>query len=170
MALKYSIPLPPTNIPPQASTAEEVLEAPPTTPNLAVSVTAKFPSAEVFGIKLINGRPTQCILDFTNNEALPVSLELIGGALSTTQQLPAGTHPSLAIVRNLTSTKYGVEIPAGGSQSMPYFFTTDMQPQDLRLQIVAVVQGQGGEVYQLQAFNETVSVVEPAMSIFDPQM
>lgn len=117
----------------------------------------------------MNGRPTQALLDFTNNEAQPVELALIGGALVNPQPLPESVHPSAAIVRNLTSTKYGVEIPAGGSQSMPYFFTTDMQPQDLRLQLVAVLMA-NKEVYQIQAYNETVSVVEPAMSFFDPQM
>jgi hypothetical protein len=134
-----------------------------------VSVSVKFPEAEVFGVKLINGRATQALLDFTNNEAEPVELALIGGALTSLQTLPPGTHPSAAIVRNLTSTKYGVEIPAGGSQSMPFFFTTDMNPQDLRLQIVAVLTSEGN-VYQLQAYNGTVSIVEPATSIFDPQM
>ena len=34
---------------------------------------------------------------------------------------------------------------------------------------MAVVE-QAGALYQIQAFNETVSVVEAATSIFDPQM
>lgn len=76
----------------------------------------------------------------------------------------------MAIIRNLTSTKYGVDIPAGGQKSLSYSFTTDMNPQDLRLQIVAIIQSQEGLVYQLQAYNGTVSVVEAPISIFDPQM
>jgi len=44
-----------------------------------------------------------------------------------------------------------------------------LNPQDLRLNLVAVVE-QAGALYQIQAFNETVSVVEAATSIFDPQM
>jgi hypothetical protein len=152
------------------ATAEEELKSPPTTPNLAISVDIKFPDAEIFGVKLVNGRATQSVLDFTNNEAESVHISLIGGVLTTLQPLPPGAHPSKAIVRNLTSTKYGVEIPAGGQQSLPYTFTTDMNPQDLRLQIVAIVQSQEGLVYQLQAYNSTVSVVEAPTSIFDPQM
>lgn len=139
-------------------------------PNLAVSVSASFPQAEIFGVKLVNGLATQALLDFTNNEAQPVQIALVGGALSTLQPLAAGTHPSAAIVRNLTSTRYDVEIPAGEKHTLPYAFTTDLHPQDLRLNLIAVVASNAGAVYQVQAFNETVSVVEAATSIFDPQM
>jgi len=152
------------------SDTEEVLESPPTTPNLAVSVSASFPQAEVFGVKLVNGHATKAVLDFTNNEPEPVQVALIGGTLSTLKSVPEGLAPWAGVVRNLTTTKYGVEIPAGEQQSLPYTFSTDMNPEDLRLQLVAVVQGHDGNVYQVQAFNETVSVVEPATSIFDPQI
>jgi hypothetical protein len=133
-------------------------------------VDIKFPDAEIFGVSLVNGRATKSVLDFTNNEAEPIQISLIGGVLTTLKPLPPGSHPSMAIVRNLTGAKYGVEIPAGAQHSLPYTFTTDMNPQDLRLQIVAIVQSQEGLVYQLQAYNSTVSVVEAPTSIFDPQM
>lgn len=149
---------------------EEELETPAASPNLAVSVSASFPNAEVFGVKLINGHATQAVLDFTNHEAEPVQVALIGGALSTLQPLAPGTHPSAAIVRNITATRYDVEIPAGEKQTLPYTFTTDLHPQDLRLNLIAVVSSQAGNVYQVQAYNETVSVVEAATSFFDPQM
>lgn len=99
-----------------------------------------------------------------------MQVAVIGGALSTLQPLPDGTHPSAAIVRNLTSTRYDVEIPAGETQALPYTFTTDLHPQDLRLNLIAVIASQNGAVYQIQAFNETIAVVEAATSIFDPQM
>lgn len=121
-------------------------------------------------MKVINGHATKAILDFTNNEAEPVTVSFVGGALASLQQLPEGAHPSMAIVRNLTATRYDTLIPAGGKQSLPYSFTTDMNPQDLRLSLLAVINSQAGNVYQVQAYNETVSVVEPATSIFDPQM
>jgi hypothetical protein len=153
-----------------ADAVEEELESPPTTPNLAVSVSASFPSSEVFGVKLINGHATKAVLDFINNEAEAVTVAVIGGALSTLQQLPEGTHPSAAIVRNITATRYDVLIPAGEKQSLPFTFTTDLHPQDLRLNIIAVLGSTAGQVYQVQAYNETVTVVEPATSIFDPQI
>lgn len=84
--------------------------------------------------------------------------------------LAAGAHESAGIVRNLTAVKYGVEIPAGEKESLPYTFSTDLNPEELRLHLVAVIQGKDGNIYQIQAYNETVSVVEAATSIFDPQM
>lgn len=149
---------------------DDELQSPPTTPNLAVSVSASFPQSEVFGVKLVNGHATQALLDFTNHEAEPVQVAVIGGALSTLQPLRLGAHPSTGIVRNLTNTRYDVEIPAGEKQTLPFTFTTDLHPQDLRLNLIAVVASQAGAVYQVQAFNETVSVVEAATSIFDPQV
>jgi len=97
-------------------------------------------------------------------------VSVIGGALSSLQQLPEGAHPGMAIVRNLTATRYDTVIPAGVKQSLAYTFTTDLHPQDLRLNLVAMVSTKAGLAYQVPAFNETVSVVEPATSIFDPQM
>jgi hypothetical protein len=94
---------------------------------------------------------------------------VVGGALASTSILPEGIHPSAGIVRNLTATKYDVEIPAGKKQSLTYSFTTVMNPQDLRLNLIAVLAAKGA-VYQIQAFNETVSVVESAISILDPQL
>lgn len=149
---------------------EEEAENPSSTPNLALSVSASFPSSEVFGVKLINGHATKAVLDFTNSEPEPVTISLIGGFLSTLQALPADAPPSAAIIRNLTATRYDVEVPAGTKWTLPYTFTTDLNPVDLRLSLIAVVSSKAGNVYQVQAFNETVSVVEPATSIFDPQM
>jgi len=74
------------------------------------------------------------------------------------------------ILRNLTTSRYNVEIPAGSSESISYSFATELQPQDLKLNLAAVVTDSEGTPYTLQAFNETVSIVEPDTSIFDPQM
>jgi hypothetical protein len=105
-----------------------------------------------------------------NNEAAPVTIAMVGGALSTLQQLPEDTPAYKSVVRNLTGTRYGVEIPAGGKETITYAFATELMPQDLRLQIVAVIKNTDGLMFQIQAFNRTVSVVEPETSIFDPQM
>lgn len=150
--------------------SEKVLEEKPTTPNLAVSVKASFPNAEVFGVKLVNNHATNVVLDFTNNEVAPVTITVIGAALNTLSKLPEGTPESHGIVRNLTSTKYGVTVPAGASETVPYSFTTELHPQDLRLQIIAVVKDKEGALYQVQAYNEKVSVVEAPTSFFDPQV
>ena len=145
---------------------DEELESPSTTPNINVQASASFPSSEIFGVKLINGRPTQALLSFTNNEPAPISVAFIGGSLWTPDIDPQGSR----IVRNLTTTRYNVEIPAGQKESLSYSFATELHPQEMRLNLAAVLSDNKGTFYNLQAFNETVSIVEPDTSFFDPQM
>ena len=131
-----------------------------------MKVSVQFPSSEIFGIKLVNGHATQALLSFSNEEPEPVGVSFIGGNLWT---MPPVGQQSQAI-RNLTTTRYNVEIPAGESESLSYSFATDLHPQDLKLNLAAVITNSEGTPYTVQAFNETVSVVEADTSIFDPQM
>jgi len=121
-------------------------------------------------VKLVNNRASKALLSFSNDEAEPVTISIVGGALSSNAPLAANAPASSLIVRNLTATRYDVEIPAGEKQTLPYSFTTDLQPQELRLNLIAVVTSLKGEVYQIQAYNETISVVDAALSVFDPQV
>lgn len=114
----------------------------------------------------MNGLPTQALLSVSNEEPEAVSVVFIGGSLWTA----AYSGQSPMIVRNLTTTRYNIEIPAGQKESISYSFVTDLHPQDLKLNLAAVVTDHEGAAYTLQAFNETVSIVEPDASIFDPQM
>ena len=111
----------------------------------------------------MNQKPTEAILSFLNEEPDPVIVQFVGGSLWALDV--NGPH----IVRNLTTAQYAVEIPPGEKQNLPYRFQTNMHPQDLRLNLAAVVSSQS-TFYTLQAFNGTVSIVEPDASIFDPQM
>ncbi|KAL4768247.1 hypothetical protein BDW60DRAFT_198165 [Aspergillus nidulans var. acristatus] len=142
-----------------AEKAEETFEA----PTLAVTAQAAFPASEIFGVKLINGHPTQALVTFTNNEESAVTVNFVGGTLST-----LGEESKL--VRNLTATRYGVEIPAGAQESLSYSFATEMHPQDLRLSLASVISDTEGRFFTVYAYNGTVSVVEPETSIFDPQI
>lgn len=138
-------------------------------PNLAVTVSTAFPEAEVFGVKLVNDHATRAILKFENNEDAPVTVNRVAGFLSTLQALPEGIPLSAGVVKNLTSTKYGVSIGAGETKQLTYTFKEDMNPQSLRLNILAMVTAKDGAVYQIQAFNDTISIVEPPTSFFDPK-
>jgi hypothetical protein len=121
-------------------------------------------------VKLVNGRPTKAIVDVANNEAEPISLSFVGGGLYTLQDLPADAHPSAAILSNLSVVTYQATIPAGERQTVPYSFVLDMQPQDVRLMLSAVLTNKKGELFQVPVTNQTVSIVEAPTSIFDPQM
>ena len=116
----------------------------------------------------MNGHPTEAILSITNDEPEPITVAFIGGSLWGTG-MPGG-YSANTIVRNLTTTRYNVEIPAGAADSLSYSFATELHPQDLKLLLVSVVVDSEGGIRNLQAFNETVSVVEPDASIFDVQM
>ncbi|TAQ91404.1 hypothetical protein B7494_g358 [Chlorociboria aeruginascens] len=151
---------------PEADVVDELTPS----PELSVSISTSFPQSEIFGVKLINNHATTALLDVANNEDSPITVAIVGGVLSTLQPLPPGTHPSASVVRNLTSTRYDVIVPAGEKQQLNYAFTTDLMPQDLKLGLIAVVMSSEGAVYQVQAFDETVSVVDAATSLFDPQM
>ncbi|MCJ1482448.1 hypothetical protein MMC06_002613 [Schaereria dolodes] len=148
------------------TTVEEELASLPVSPNLAVKVSASFPSSEIFGVKLVNGHPTQALLSFTNEEPSPITVAFVGGSLISTG-LGAQSNQ---VARNLSSTRYNVEIPAGEEESLSYSFATELHPQDMRLALVAVITNVEGVYYTLSAFNGTVSVVEPDTSIFDIQI
>lgn len=133
-------------------------------PKVAVSAQASFPDAEIFGVKLINGHPTRALISVTNEESSPVTLNFIGGTLSTPDD------GALLLVRNLTTTRYGIEIPAGQKEELSYSFVNEMHPQDLRLSLSSIVSDAEGRFFTVSAYNGTVSVVEPETSIFDPHM
>ncbi|CRG83727.1 hypothetical protein PISL3812_01082 [Talaromyces islandicus] len=145
-----------------ATDTSESEEATPA-PSLAVSVQASFPASEIFGIKLVNGQESQALLTFSNEEEVPVTVNFVGGSLMSLDE------PSKA-VRNLSTTTYGVEIAAGEKETLPYKITTEMHPQDLRLNLISVLNKNVTQFFTIQAFNGTVSVVEPETSIFDPQI
>jgi len=137
-------------------------------PPLNVKVDITFPDAEIFGVKLVNGRPTRTLLHVANNEAEPVSVVIGSGALLTPSGVPGSPDPQ-QIVRNLTSTRYNTVIPANSKETLAYAFSTVLQPSDFQLDLKLVVQ-KGDAIYTLTLFGEKVSVVEAPVSIFDPQI
>lgn len=136
----------------------------PQTPNLNVAISVSFPQSEIFGVKLINGHATEARLSITNDEPTPIGVSIVGGSLI---QEAAGQSQ---IVRNLTAQRYSLEIPAGAEETVPYTFTTELHPQDLRLQLVAVLKDSKDAFYTVPVYNETVSIVEAPTSFFDPQI
>ncbi|KAI1260496.1 hypothetical protein F5Y18DRAFT_255011 [Xylariaceae sp. FL1019] len=135
-----------------------------------VDVVTTFPDADIFGVKLINGKPTRAVIDVTNNDNKPMQVAFVGGQLVTAQELPADTPAYAGILRNLSSVQYQATIPAGEKQSLPYTFVLDMQPQDVRLNLLAVVMTGDNSILSLGVYNDIVSIVEAPFSILDPQI
>jgi len=146
--------------------AEKVQQAvdEPQTPNLNVAVSVSFPQSEIFGVKLVNGQATQARLSVVNNEPTPVGVTIVGGSLI--QEIKGESQ----ILRNLTRQRYSIQIPAGANETIPYSFTTEMHPQNLRLQLVTVLKDSKNNLITVPVYNETVSIVEAPTSFFDPQI
>ncbi|KAI1337461.1 hypothetical protein F5Y15DRAFT_390482 [Xylariaceae sp. FL0016] len=138
--------------------------------DLKADIETSFPEADIFGVKLMNGRPTKAVVDITNNEDKPIQVAFVGGQLFTTKELGPDAQPWAGIVRNLTTVRYEATIPAGEKQSLPYSFVLDMQPQDVRLQMIAVISTAANQVYQVGLYDSAVSIVEAPVSFFDPQI
>ncbi|KAI0009037.1 hypothetical protein F4779DRAFT_406981 [Xylariaceae sp. FL0662B] len=138
--------------------------------DLKAEVVASFPDSDIFGVKLVNGRPTKAVIDVTNNEDEPIQVSFVGGQLLSPKELPADAPLSSLVVRNLTTVRYDASIPAGEKQSLPYSFVLDMQPQDLRLQLVGIISNSANQVFQVGVYDQTVSIVEAPVSVFDPQI
>lgn len=133
-------------------------------------MTTSFPEADIFGVKLVNNRPTKALITISNHDTSSLNVAFVAGSLLSTKPQAEDAPAWKSIVRNLTAVQYAVDVPAGETKELPFSFALDMQPQDVRVQLTAVVMNDKGEIFQVQAADEVAAVVEAPVSFFDPQM
>ncbi|KKF95485.1 Increased recombination centers protein 22-2 [Ceratocystis platani] len=133
-------------------------------PPLPAKVTTSFPNSDAtLGLKLVNGNPTVARIELENQAEEAVQLAFVGGRIA--KPITPDT-----IMVNLTTTPYGESIPAGETKAVEYAFELDMNAQEVLLNLVAVVSDSRGQIYQVMAYNNMASIVEPPVSLLDPQI
>lgn len=151
---------------PAKDTEEEAAAPAP----LKATIRATFPDAELLGLRLVNGKPTRAVLEVTNHDEGPIQVAFVSGALSSDKALPPDAPAYRSIVHNLTASEYNLAVAAGESAQVPYAFALDLQPQDVRVQLTALVTDAKGGIFPVTAYNGTASIVEAPTSFLDPQI
>ncbi|KAG5636071.1 hypothetical protein H0H81_009217 [Sphagnurus paluster] len=127
------------------------------TPEPEVAVTANFPENNHFG-HVVNGEKNSLILSVENKSGRNATLVSVSGSVH---------HPeSSRLIKNLTSTKFGIPLLESVKLEVPYAFFSEFKTGDIRLN-VWLEHSVDGTTYRVSAYDSIVTVVEPAMSIFD---
>lgn len=112
---------------------------------------------------IVNGQKNTIKVTFDNKGENNYTINLIGGALVNKD------NPS-EIFRNLTAYKYNSIAPSMDHVDLVYNFYAEFPPQELDLILYILFADENLNKYRGVAYNGTVTVVDPDVSIFDLQL
>ncbi|RDB26386.1 Increased recombination centers protein 22 [Hypsizygus marmoreus] len=122
-----------------------------------VAVTANFPESNHFG-HVVNGEKNSLLISVENKSGRNVTLVSVAGSVHHSE--------SNRLVKNLTSTKFGIPLLEGVKLEVPYAFYSEFKPGDLRL-TVWLEHSVDGSKYRVSAYDSVITIVEPELSILD---
>ncbi|WVR07053.1 hypothetical protein IAU60_004092 [Kwoniella sp. DSM 27419] len=128
-----------------------------------VLVSATFPEDNPFGL-VVNGENNGLLLHLVNQGKKNYTLVSAGASYHDVNR-------HWATMKNVSTLKYNVPLVSGANFSAPYTVHSEFRPQELGLTVwVDLKEGGTTDLHRVTALNQTVSVVEPASSWFDPQL
>jgi len=122
-----------------------------------VVAVAAFSESNPFG-HVVNGEKNSLVLNVENKSDRNVTLVSVAGSVHQPE--------SNRLIKNLTSTKYGIPLPEGLKLEVPYSFYSEFKPGDVRLN-VWLEHSVDGSKYRVSAYDSVVTIVEPEVSILD---
>ncbi|WWC89295.1 uncharacterized protein L201_004216 [Kwoniella dendrophila CBS 6074] len=132
-----------------------------------VQVTASFPDTNPFGL-VVNGEQNGLLIHLANQGKKNYTL-----VSASASYHDVNNH--WATVKNVSTLKYNVPIVAGSNLSAPYQVYSEFKPQELGLTVWVNLIDSSSDVvksaqvpHQITAMNQTVSIVEPTSTWFDP--
>jgi len=122
-----------------------------------IVATAAFSEQNIFN-HVVNGEKNTLTVTVENKSDRNVTLLNVAGAL---------LHPDTnAVLKNLTSLKYGLPLLENKKLQLPYTFHSEFRPGDHRLNIW-VEHTSETENQKVEAYDSIITIVDPAFSILD---
>ncbi|KAF8072023.1 hypothetical protein FPV67DRAFT_914300 [Lyophyllum atratum] len=123
-----------------------------------VAVTATFAETNLFG-HVVNGEKNTLLLSVENKSGRNLTLVSVAGSVHQPE--------TDRLVKNLTTTKFGVPLAEGVKMEVPYAFFSEFKPGDIRLNVWLEHAADDGAKYRVPAYDSVVTIVEPELSILD---
>ncbi|KAK9370311.1 hypothetical protein V1509DRAFT_617400 [Lipomyces kononenkoae] len=111
---------------------------------------------------IYNAQPTNLEITLKNEEDKEALVQVAGGAL-----FEVGKDTAL---ENITAVRVGpLTIAPHTAESVAYSFVINREPKDYFLRIGLLIEYEG-QLVQYLGYNSTVTIQDPPLSFFDPQM